>query len=296
MNKLKFTSRLANDLLLTILMLLVFSACQESEESKVKNACDTFIKGRIALRKGDDTKLKAVTEDSLFKLIKLNQAYINLLTASVIEADLNIRAQSAVVIGDSASCIMSGFEPYEITLRKYKGLWKVKAENGMRATPEKIAAIEKKIADEKIAMKIRPAQHKVLRFVVSFFDETKKYFKDQPVDSLVTKCTPATLDFIKRFYVYAKKRTGKPLLTQEMDAPNFLSADVSFEGNKAFYLFYKENISISLEKHNDSYLVTGFNGTDSKYLKSQNMEDNYVNLLRALKLIRSEQYRDKRIQ
>lgn len=290
------TTRLTINIILTLPALLLFSACEQSEENKVKSTCDNFIKGRIALKKGDDTQLKAVTEDSLFKLIKLNQEYMKLLTATVIEADLNIYAKSAVVNGDSASCVMSGFEPYEITLRKYNGIWKVKAENGMTATPEKIAAIKKKIADEKIAMKIRPAQHKVLRFVNSFLADTKNYFKGQPADSLSIKSTPATLDFIKRFYIYAKKRTGVPLLTKEMDAPNFLSADVAFEGNKAFYLFYNENISISLEKHGDSYLITGFNGTDSKYLKQQNIEDNYINLLRALKLMRSEQYRDKEIK
>lgn len=296
MKRLNLTIRLIKSSILPLMALLLLSSCEQSEEDKVKNACDTFIKGRIALRKGDETQLKAVTEDSLFKLITLNQQYVKLLTAPVIEADLNIHAKSAVINGDCAICEMSGMERYEITVCKYKGIWKVKAENGMTATPEKIAAIQKKIDDEKIALKIRPAQHVVLRFVMAFLNHTKTYFKTQKADSLSTYCTPATLDFIKRFSVYAKQRTGLPLLTKEMDAPNFLSADVAFEKNKAFYLFYKENISISLEKHGDSYLIKGFNGTDSKDLTPQKIKDNYTDLLRALKLIRSEQYRDKGIK
>lgn len=296
MKKPNFTIRLTNVIILTLMAVLLFSACEQSEEDKVKAACDNFIKGRIALRKGDDSQLKAVTEDSLFKLISLNNQYIKQLTAPVIEADLNIHAKSAVINGDCATCEMSGMEPYEITVCKYNGIWKVKAENGMTATPEKIAAIKKKIADEKIAAKIRPAQHKVLLFVKNFFDNTKNYFKTQQADSLSKSCTPATLDFIKRFYVYAKQRTGMPLLTKEMDAPNFLSADVTFDGDKAFYLFYNENISITLEKNGSSYLISGFNGTDSKYLKEQKIKDVYVDLLRALKLIRQEQYRDKGIK
>lgn len=296
MKKPNLTSRLIGGLMSILMALMLFSICGQSEESKVKNTCNDFIKGRIALKKGDDTQLRAVTEDSLFKLIKLNQEYLKLLTASVIEADLNIYAKSAVIHGDSASCIMSSSEPYEITLRKYNGTWKVKAENGTAATHEMIVAIQKKISNEKAAMKIRPEQHKVLRFVNSFLADARNYFKGQPADSLSIKSTPATFDFIKRFYVYAKQRTGLPLLTKEMDAPNFLSADVTFDGNKAFYLFYNENISISLEKHGDTYLITGFNRTDSKYLKSQYLVDNYINLLRSLKLIRQEEYRDKEIK
>ena len=285
--------------IIPLLLLLLISCCKESEETKVKNTCSTFIKGRKALRKGDETELKSVTEDSLFKLIKLNQQYFEVLktTAQGIETDLDmIHPISVKIMGDSATCQMSSMENYEINLRKYKGIWKVKGENGITASPEKIANVTKKIVDYKVLLKTLPAQHKVITYVNSFFDATKRYFKTQQTDSLKVKCTNETLDFIKRLYTYSKQRTGMKVLTEEIDQPNYLTGDVYFKGDKSVYLFYHENTTIDLTKHNNTYLVSGLNGQEPKHITMPLIEDQYLLLLRALKLVRQEQYRNKDIK
>ena len=113
------------------LLLLFFISCKESEESKIKNVCNDFIKGRIALEKGDSIPLKAVTEDSLYKIIVLNERYAKMLDAVMIKANLNIEPVLVEIKGNTAICQMSGDEYYKIHLYKTKNIWKVNGENNI---------------------------------------------------------------------------------------------------------------------------------------------------------------------
>ncbi|HNP33719.1 MAG TPA: hypothetical protein PKN96_10545 [Flavobacterium sp.] len=297
MTKLKNLNKHLINCFLPLLSLLLLLGCKESEETKIKKTCETFMQGRRTLGKGDDTALKSITEDKLFMIMKLNQEYVDMMRGHVpiSEPDLNIHPVSVTINGNTANCLMSGLEHYEINLYKYKGKWKVKGENGITGTDETIAHVKKQMADYKESQKDLPAKHAVIRFVNSFFDAAKRYFKTQQTDSLKLKCTDDTLDFIKRLYTYAKQRTGMKILTEEIDQPNYLTGDVVIAGDKVMYLFYNEPRTITLKKHNNSYLVSGFNAVDSKYLTQQGIKDDYPKLLRTLKLVRQEQYRNKAI-
>ena len=65
-------------ILLTMLFLYGTSAAK-TEEDKLRETCNNFIKGRLALRQGDSLLIKSVTEDSLSKLIMLNYKYVKML-------------------------------------------------------------------------------------------------------------------------------------------------------------------------------------------------------------------------
>ena len=117
-------------------MLSFLYSCAQTEESTIEDTCNRFINGRKALKRGDATDLKLVTSDSLFKLIKLNQDYVDIIGARVIEADLNIRVKSVEIKDSCATCLMTSMQRYVIQLCKEGDAWKVQAENDMYPTTE----------------------------------------------------------------------------------------------------------------------------------------------------------------
>lgn len=108
-------------------------------------------------------------------------------------------------------------------------------------------------------------------------------------------CDDDSVYFIQHFCAYAKKRTGVKTLTEEMEKPNFMVGDVEFEKNLIYFKFYNENIFIQFKKANNTYKIIGFNGVESRHLSPVGIKEDYTDYLRALKLIRSEQYRNKEI-
>ena len=278
------------------LLLLFFISCKESEESKIKNVCNDFIKGRIALEKGDSIPLKAVTEDSLYKIIVLNERYAKMLDAAMIKANLNIEPVLVEIKGNTAICQMSGDEYYKIHLYKTKNIWKVNGENNIFPDSKMIMSSQKKLDNYKVFLKKKPAIDSILSVVNLFFAESRTYFKNNDSEAFKETCTDDTVIYLKNLFSYAKKRTGEKLLTEEMEQQNIMVGDVEFEGDKATFKFSHENIFILFKKIENSYKITGFNGLNSKNISEQIIKKNYLDLLRATKLIRPEQYKNKEIK
>jgi len=254
------------------------------------------MKGRIALKNGDSSELKSVTEDSLFRLLMLNHQYLEIVDAPVIGADLNIEAKSVEISGNCATCLMSGMEYYKIHLCKDGNKWKIKGENGIYATSEMITKAKKKLDDYKIFLIAKPGIDSVLTVVNNFFKNANQYFKSNDPETLRETCDNASIDFIQRLYSYAKSRSGLDVIITEMEKPNYLTGDVTFNDNRAVFKFYNEETTILLQRTETSFIVTGFNGIDSKNINDRIMNEQYVNLLRSLKSLRQEQYRNKLIK
>lgn len=276
-----------------ILFIGAFIGCSRVADSPVKTACNNFMKGRILLKKGDSTLLKSVTEDSLYRLILLHQEYIKLLDAPVIEANLNIYAKTEEINGDCATCKMSGEEFYQIKLCKFNGQWKVVSENGQHATLAKIQEAQKKLDDYRLFLKDKPARDSVLKIVNKFFESAKLYFTEQDITELEKICDEATLSFIKRLYTNSKTKPGTKALQEEMTKPSFLVGDVFFEDDDVTFKFYEEEITVLLKRKNNNFIVTGFNGMNAATINNNIIQNQYADLLRSMKLIRSEKYRPK---
>lgn len=280
-------------LLSLVCLLLVTTSCAQSDTEQISTTCNNFIKGRLALRQGDSLLIRSVTEDSLYKLIMLNHKYVKMLKAPVVRADLGIRVKSVEVNDSCASCLMTGYEYYQIKLCKYNDVWRVKGENDIYATTERIQRAQKKIDDYKIELKKRPAVDSVIKVVNQFFKDVKHYFNTEESDGLSTTCNEDTVKFIKSFYTYAKRRSGLELLHKEMKAPNFMVGDGIFEDDRTLFKFYNEEIYIVLRKTDGNYVIHGFNKTDSQDFNDAKIDYMYLDLLRAMKLTRQPRYRDK---
>ncbi|MEL6589232.1 MAG: hypothetical protein AAFP02_08970 [Bacteroidota bacterium] len=272
----------------------LMSSC--GEEASVSDTCNQFIRGRIALDKGDSTILKQITADSLFRLLMLNQEYIELLDAPVIGPDLNIRARSVEIKDQCATCTMSSSAYYQINLCKEGEVWKIKGENGDYETREKILAVRKKIADQKIYLKQKPSVDSVLQVVNRFFSAAKAYFEKQETEGLASVCDEASVAMIQRLYVYAQKRTGLDKILAEMKEPNFLTVDVQFDGDALKAIFYNEETTILLTRIDGRFVVSGFDQYPSGEITAQILRGKYLTFLRALKLLRAERYRNPEIQ
>jgi len=81
-----------------------------------------------------------------------------------------------------------------------------------------------------------------------------------------------------------------------MEKSNYLTGDVDFQSNSLAFTFYKEGTSLALQKNDYGYVISGFNGVNSKQITEQIMEKEYLNFLRALKLMRPDKYRNKEIK
>lgn len=267
-----------------------------SDEDQVKTACKEFIQGRKDLKKGDSGTLKRVTEDSLYTLIMLHEQYAQMLDAPVIEADLNIYPKSAQVNDSCGTCMMSGFEYYQIELCKIEDSWRVIGENGKYATSEKIATARKKIADYIIFKQEAPAKDSVLLALSSFFEGVKVYFRTQETQALAETSDEATVGLVERLYEYAIKRNGRDMILEEMEKPNYMTFYVNFdeEGGVACQ-FYNEETKVNMVKRDNSYIVSGLNDLESELITGSVVNEAYISCLRALKIVRAEQYRNKDI-
>ncbi|SDE00759.1 hypothetical protein [Pedobacter soli] len=284
-----------NFYLIGLLFALVLG-CKQSEEGKIHEVCSTFISGRIALRYGDSLKLKSVMEDSLFRLFMLNEQYIKVVDAPTMRPNLDIYPTKVTINGNRATCKMSGDEFYYINLIKKGDRWIVIGENEIYASPDKLLAIRKKIRKYQLFLVDKPARDSVMRIMDIFRPGLEPAFKDNNFKYLESVSDRATVDFIRKFFDYAKRRSGVPLLTAEIDSHHVVAGDVSFKGNQASFKFYQEEVSIALKKIEDEYVVTGFNHMDSKDISPSVMEKHYMDLLRVLELVRQKEFRNKAIK
>ncbi|WP_047547523.1 hypothetical protein [Psychroserpens sp. Hel_I_66] len=286
------TFKTKNILLATITTMLF--SCAQSESSKVKETCNRFIKGRIDLRRNDSTQIKAVTEDSLYRLLMLHHNYAQMLDAPIVNADLRMSVKSVEITEDCASCEMSSIEYYKIHLCKDGEDWKVQGENSIYPTAERLAKARQKIIDHKKKHVQKPITDSILKAVNIFLPTVKDYFLTENQEPLKTICDDATVNFIKQFYAYAKERTGLEVLHTEMSQPNFMVGDYFNDNGLIEFRFYNEETTIVFTKNDQNeMMVSGFNGTMSKDIDRIYMKDHYLELLRAMKLTRQPRYRSE---
>lgn len=285
---------LKTNFLMLALGAIIFSGCAQSEADKVKETCNRFINGRIHLRANDSLELKAVAEDSLYRLIMLHHKYEKMLTARIIRADLSMRVKSVNLDKDCASCEMTSMEAYKIHLCKDGEDWKVKGENSIFPTTERLNKARNKIKDYKKQKLLRPRTDSILKVVNIFLPLVKDYFLTETLEPLSAICDAPTLDFIKTFYTYTKERTGLELLHNEMSQPNFMVGDYYTENGLLEFKFYNEDITIVLTHNSENkFIISGFNGLLSSDIDDTVMIHQYLDLLRSLKLTRQPRYRNK---
>lgn len=281
--------------ILSVAFLFCLLSCRMSEETRVKNACEQFIRGRIALDEGDSTVLKEVTEDSLFQLIMLNKKYEQMLHAPVIKPDLNIYPVSADVKDSSATCLMSGMEEYRIHLCKHGDDWKVKGENEVYPNAWRFASVKEKIQQQQKFNEEKPARDSVLMSVNTFVTAAKQYFYKPDPGLFSGTCSDATVRLIQRLFSYVKRKADPAILKEEMSKEIFGTGDVISGGGRATFKYYEEDVSLMLKLTNGKYVITGFNGRPSEYYTDEQIAAEYPDLLRAMKLVPPKQYRNKKL-
>jgi hypothetical protein len=130
-----------------------------------------------------------------------------------------------------------------------------------------------------------------LKVVNKLFESAKLYFTEQDITELEKICNEATLSFIKRLYTQSITKPGRKALQEEMTKPSFLVGDVYFEEDDITFKFYEEEITVLLKRKNNTFIVTGFNGMNAASINNNIIHNQYADLLRSMKLIRSEKYR-----
>jgi len=279
-------------------VLFVCVGCAEkSESSAAKTACEQFMKGRIAFDKGDETLLKEFTSDSLFLVIQLNKQHSKVLRAggaTGIREDIKrIKITSVDVKEDCAICKTSYGDYYFINVCKDDGVWKVQGENNKYPTAAQILRTKNKIQKQKEFIVKKPAIDSVLKVVNAFHTAVKTYFLTENINSLPETCDAATLKAVKAIYAYTQKIDKLPALKKEIEFPKALVMDPLFDGKKVKCKFYDEETYINLEKINNNYTMTGLLNIDSDKITNKTIKDNYLDLLRALKLLRTKRYWNK---
>ena len=281
--------------LLGILLLTV--SCKQTEDSKIKQIANKYMKGRIELKSGDTLELKSITDPLLFRFLKLTQEYIKILNAPTISEDISrITAGEVKIDGQKATCKMMGHNFYFINLIRTKDSWKVNGENNEYITTEKVTTLRNKIARQIEYNKNKPAIYSVIKIVNLFFEGVKTYFKNGNIDQLEIIATPDTQNMIQKFYSYAKQRSGEDALLTESEKFNLVLGDVTFKSDSAEFKFFNESHTVNLIKQNNNFKVCGLEGLKSSEISQRIMADSYLNLLRALKLVREPKYRLSQIK
>ncbi|MGS2726627.1 hypothetical protein ACU8DI_08460 [Psychroserpens sp. BH13MA-6] len=283
--------------LITLLCIMICTGCAKSASEQVEDTCLRFLKGRIDLRSNDSLQLKAVTSDSLYELFMLHHSYEQLLDAPIVRADLNLSVKSVKIQEDCATCEMNGPDYYTIQVCKDDEGWKVQGENNMYPNAERIAIAKAKIATYKEQLKLKPLRDSLLLLVNKFHPRVKEYFTNKDLEPLRPICDEATLNFIQKFYAYTKERTGLDVIHEEMKKPDFLVGDYYNDNGYTEFKYYNEDITLVLSKDSDhNFVISGFNGLKSDVIDDAIMKGQYLDLLRALKLIRKPQYRNNDIR
>ncbi|MFM9985431.1 MAG: hypothetical protein ACKVOK_09395 [Flavobacteriales bacterium] len=277
-------------------LLITLTCCSQSEERKIEDTCNNYMKGRIALRSGDTLLLKSVTSDSLFKLLMLHHQYQEILNAPLIKADLYVQVKQVRIQDSCATCLMAASEFYQINVCKVGDEWKVRGENNEYPSAEKLNDAQKKLNEQRIYLKQKPSIDSVFRVIDQFFVATKKYFGGNEFVLPEKVCDEASIQFVKRLHEYSTKRTATDMILAELKIYSSSVGNVFFDSDKASFPFYDEEVTVNLRKTENGYLIIGFNGMESTSISDQTMQDQYLNFLRALKVVRSEKYRNKKIQ
>lgn len=261
------------------------------ENAAVKTACNTFMKGRLALDQGDTTIIKSVTEDSLYRLLWLHESYATLLKKSgtpVMGPDLRgIYVKGVELKEDCATCNMQAESFYQLNLCKEEGKWIVKGENHNYATEEKLQKARKKLYDYTIFLEKKPTTDSVLAVLSDFFDGVETYFKYQDDGDLYGICDEMTINAIKRIRQYAVKKTGKQRILTALEKRKYVTFDVTSDPKTATCKFYGEELSVDFIRSDDNnypFIVTGLNGMKSAEITDNIIKGNYRSLLQSIKV------------
>lgn len=266
------------------------------EEEKIKAVCLKFIQGRKELKNGNTSILKKVTFSNLYEVILLNRAYEKLVDGKVYERKLDLYPQNVQINDSCATCQMKGSTWYELILCKENRQWKVKGENNHIPTKDQINRMKKKIEKYKVYLTNKPEIVAALGVVHIFLDDINKYFKNPNENDWHKTCSASTINTIKEIRDYAFKRTGKALLLEEMSKPNVRSFSITIDDELAFSQPFSEDVWLTLKKIDGKYIIVGFNKMYSDDISGEYINHHYIKLLRALYLVRPEEYRNKVIQ
>ncbi len=252
------------------------------------------MEGRIAFDKGDETMLKEVTSDSLFLVIQLNEEYSKVLRAggakSIREDIKKIKVTDINYEGNCAICNTNLKEYYLINLCKEDSVWKVQGENYKYPTVGQIRRTKDKIQKQQEYLIKKPAIDSVLKTINSFHKAVKTYFLTDDINTLSETCDAATFSAVKSLYYYTKKINKLEELKEEIKFPKALATEPLFEEKKVKAKFYKEETYINLIKTNNTYTITGLNNIDADQITISVIHKEYLNLLRALYLLRTKTY------
>ena len=274
---------------------LLCSCEKMREESTVKNVCENFLKGRIAYNQGDETMLKEATSDTLFLVIELNKEHAKVLRAGgaqgINEDIKRIKITNVNLEDDCAVCNTNRNEYYFINLCKDdNGKWKVQGENNKYPSAAQIHLTKNEIQKQKEYLVKKSVIDSVLKVVNSFHKAVKTYFLTDDINILSETCNSATFKAVKSLYYYTKKINRLEELKEEIKFPKALAMDPLFEGESVKSKFYKEEIFVNLKKIDNHYTIVGLNNINSDKITTNTIHQNYLDLLRALYLLRTKTY------
>ncbi|MEM6876921.1 MAG: hypothetical protein AAF544_00070 [Bacteroidota bacterium] len=277
--------------LFPILMTLVLCSC--GQEYEIRKVCNNFIAARKELRAGNPEPLKQFTEDSLYELSRLNQAYVDLIDAPVIEADLNIQANTVEQQGDCWICNMTGMEFYQVQVCQQDERWVIVSENGYEATTVKISEARKKLKDQIKFIEEKPRRDSVYRTINEFFGAVKIYFQTGETSHFGASCNAATLAILSDIKRAILTSPLRDIIEEEMGSTDFSTYDTDMRTDSLVIGFpYQEpENQMTMRLTSGQYQVIGLLGYDSDEISTILVEERLISFLRALKLIRAERWR-----
>lgn len=277
--------------------LLLFSACERSEESKVREAAQTFVKGRMALASNDSTLIREVSADTLYQMIMLNHRYTTLINGRTSAlTDLGMMRPGDIKInGNEATCAMVFYEPYVLNMRKYGEEWKVRGENEHYPDADLIARTQAKYDEQAALRKQRPLFDSVITVINDFYMSAKYHFRTPSPDMLRNSCSDEVVALVERIKKVAIAKIGTEVLFEEMGHEDFTPGDIERVGEKVVFRLYQEPTKLTLKLVNGKYQIIGINDSESLRINDENIALNLTSYLRAMKIVRAENYRNKKI-
>lgn len=280
-----------------IVLLFCLPACEPSEESKVRKAAVDFIQGRIALGEEDSSLLRSVSADTLYRMIMINHRYIKLVNgnAQPLAELFTMRPGRVEINGNDATCFVKALDRYDLHLRKYGDTWKVRGENDTYPSQEMIDRTQIKFDEQQRIREQKPLFDSISAVVNDFYMSTKYHFRTPKPELLAPSCSPEVISLVERVKELALAKAGKTALFAEMDKQDFTLGDIERVGETVEFSLYQTNTTLTLKRLNGKYQIIGINGSDKRTVSDAELKANLLMYLRAMKIIRSEQYRDKEL-
>lgn len=284
--------------MMTVVAMLLLASCEQSEQSKIEEVSSNFIQGRLALASNDSSLLRATTNDSLYRMIMLNYRFIKLINGRYNELQelRMMRPEGVTINGDNAVCKMMFIEPYHLNLRKYGDTWKVCGENDKYPSEEAYQRTLKKYEEQAVIKSQRPLFDSVIKVVNDFYMSAKYNFHTPKPEMLKPSCSDDVIALLERIKKVAFDKLGKDVVLAEMGHEDFTPGDIEKVGETVVFRLYQEPTKLTLKLVNGNYQIIGINDSDKLKITDETIAINLVYYLRAMKIVRGENYRDKRIK